>query len=54
LSSLQGKAIAFDEEKLRAILMAEELIDTMLSDDVIKTQPTNLKEKQKESPWSRH
>jgi len=39
-------------ERLHAILMAEELIDTMLSDEVIKTRPTDLKEKQKETPWS--
>jgi hypothetical protein len=47
--SLQGKLIESDEEKIEAILATEDLIDTMLSTKNIKTRPSNLKGKQKES-----
>jgi hypothetical protein len=47
--SPQGKVIKSDEEKIQAILVTEDLIETMLSMKHIKTRPSNLKGKQKES-----
>jgi hypothetical protein len=54
----EGKPIKTDEEKLLAILIAEELVDSMLSEEFTKPLRFDLKGKQKDHhptfPWNRN
>ena len=51
---LEGKEITTDEEKLHGLLVVEELVDAMLSDDeIIEVRQVEQRERQT-YPWNRN